>query len=290
MMIRHAAALHFSGRQPAAKKRLQRLKAIGLIAERPRKASSPSVLFLTKFGFRLLRERGILDGYPRLSVASHAARAAVSERTIRHELEIMDVKASLASAVAQRTTWRLIEFSTWPRLLQFECSPFGVPTTVRPDGFIRITRTMADSESTKAFYFELDRSTEPQATLVLRANCYRAHFKSGGFAARNGERRSDFRKHPFRVLLVLKSTERRNTIAEALLKITPPILTHVWLTTFSEIVRDPLGAVWIRPIDYREALVSVFSTAAPHRSRRYLRGRVGETLIEKHIKKRQLLD
>jgi len=26
----------------------------------------------------------------------------------------------------------------------------------------------------------------------------------------------------------------------------------VWLITFSEVITDPLGAIWMRPLDYRE--------------------------------------
>gem|GEM_PF-4012486 len=33
---------------------------------------------------------------------------------------------------------------------------------------------------------------------------------------------------------------------------TPPILTVVWLTTFGEVTTDSLGAIWMRPRDYRD--------------------------------------
>lgn len=50
--------------------------------------------------------------------------------------------------------------------------------------------------------------------------------------------------------------EKRMTI-ETLLSLTPPILTQVWLTTLEEIIANPLGPIWTRPIDCRHAAGSV---------------------------------
>jgi hypothetical protein len=54
------------------------------------------------------------------------------------------------------------------------------------------------------------------------------------------------------VLFVVPNEERRNNMAERLLQNNPPVRTMVWLTTFQEVTTDPLGAIWMRPIDYRE--------------------------------------
>jgi hypothetical protein len=48
MTTDHAKALYFDGKDEAAKKRLQKIKAAGLITNRPRHAFEPSVLFLTR--------------------------------------------------------------------------------------------------------------------------------------------------------------------------------------------------------------------------------------------------
>ena len=48
MTTDHATALYFDGNYVPAKKRLQKLKAAGLISERPRKVFGPSILFLTR--------------------------------------------------------------------------------------------------------------------------------------------------------------------------------------------------------------------------------------------------
>lgn len=290
MTRKHAAALFFSGRVHAARKRLQKLKAAGLLAERPRRIVEQAVLYPSKAAFRLLDSLGFLSEYPTLSISGHEKRVRVSDLTIRHELEVMDVKASVYVACAKHSGIAVTEFSTWPQRLQFDCSPFGAPLTVKPDGFFRIHQATEERQSTRSFYLELDRSTESHAKLLLRATCYLAYLRSGGFAARYGARRSDFRDHQFRVLFVLKSAERRNNIAESLLNNKPPILTHIWLATLADVARDPLGLIWIRPVDYRDALAT--TPHALHRRRisaRYRRNRERDALVEQRAIKRALL-
>lgn len=291
MNFGHLAALFFSGRNHAAKKRIQKLKRAGLVAERPRKTFDRAVLHITREAIMLLQKRALLKHYPRYGVSAHMRRARVSDITIRHELEVMDVKAALCSAFERRGDASVTEFTTWPQLIQFECSPFGAPVMVKPDGFIRIERKTIESSFARAFYLELDRSTETLATLVNRAHCYIAYFKSGGFAVQRGARRANFRNHPFRVLFVLKSTERRNNVADALLKSNPPILAHIWLTTFAAITSDPLGAIWIRPIDFRAVLTAApYSTNGRPTPRVYRRNRARDAHVERSLSMRHLLD
>lgn len=286
----HVSLLFFSGREHAARKRLQVLKSAGLIAERPRMPFERAVLHLTKSALCLLRDRGALKAYPPLTISAHQARARVSDITIRHELDIMNIKAALCGAIEKTPDVSVAAFITWPQLIQFECSPFGVPALVKPDGFLRITIANEGVQSARSFYLELDRSTEAQTTLLRRAHCYLAHFKSGGFAVQNGARRADFRDHPFRVLFVLKSAERRNNLAEALLGSNPPILTHVWLSTLDEVVRDPLGAIWIRPIDYRDAVAPTQHAVNRRRKKAgYRRSRQRDAFVERQVAKRALL-
>src|ERR1700722_12564940 len=70
MTLAHISALYFEGRQEAGKKRIQKLKAAGLIGERKRKVYEPSVLFLTRQGFVLLTERGLIEDFPRIGWTS----------------------------------------------------------------------------------------------------------------------------------------------------------------------------------------------------------------------------
>src|SRR4051812_38893537 len=92
MTLMHAANLHFDGKREATKKRVQKLKSAGLIRERPRRAYEPSVLHLTAAGIQVLRARDVLTDYPHLSGSQLQKRARVSDATLRHELQVMDVK------------------------------------------------------------------------------------------------------------------------------------------------------------------------------------------------------
>ena len=253
----HATTLYFDGKGEAAKKRLQKIKAAGLITERPRHAFEPSVLFLTRKGLMLLQENGVLTQYPSFDLPALDRRARVSDLTIRHELEVMDVKAAFHAAIKATPSFIVDEFSTWPLLNEFTAyhpGGNGAEVTVKPDGFIRIHETDADGEKyERAFFLEVDRSSEIQKTLVAKAGCYLDYYRRGGFAVRNGATRDNFKKFPFRVLMVFKNAERRNNTALRLLQNTPPILTMVYLSTFEEVTHDPTGAIWIRPLDYRAA-------------------------------------
>jgi hypothetical protein len=255
MTTSHISTLYFDGKREYTKKRLQKIKAAGFIGERKRNANEPSVLFLTRKGFAHLKNDGQLSEYPSLGTNSFEARANVSHFTLRHELEIMDVKAAFHAALAKSEAFSIAEFSTWPLLHQFETSRdgYGSDILVKPDGFIRIHEREADGGlSEHCFFLEVDRSSETQDTLVTRAEAYLAYYRSGGFAVRNGAARDRFKEYPFRVLMVLKSAERRNNMAARLAENNPPILTMVWLTTLAEVTANPLGAIWIQPKDYRE--------------------------------------
>ena len=125
MTAAHVATLYFEGKREYTKKRLQKLKSAGLISERIRRVNEPSILILTRKAFALLVRDGRLADFPTLGVKSFEARARVSDRTIQHELEIMDVKAAFHSALAPSKKFSLLEFGTWPLLYQFEASSTG---------------------------------------------------------------------------------------------------------------------------------------------------------------------
>ncbi|MGA2440703.1 MAG: hypothetical protein ABSH08_07080, partial [Tepidisphaeraceae bacterium] len=70
----------------------------------------------------------------------------------------------------------------------------------------------------------------------------------------------DRKSRPFRVLVVCKSEQRRNNLAERLLQYHPPFSTMILITTLSESVGDPLGKIWMTPAAYKEPVPA----AAPH--------------------------
>jgi hypothetical protein len=287
------AALHFRGSSEAAKKRLQKLKAAGLIAERRRKAYEPAVLFLVGKAFTILREKGMLAEYPQLAVSSLEKRAQVSDLTIRHELEVMDAKVAFHSAVQKMKNLTVAEFTTWPLLHQFTSirPSRSAEVLVKPDGFIRIQEKEPNGDVFEhSLFLELDRSSQTQDTLTTRTGAYLEHYRSGGFAIHNGAARDQYKEYPFRVLFVFKNAERRNNMAERLLQGTPPILTLVYLSTFAEVTADPLGSIWVRPLDYREATKGTpFDPNGRREQYGCKRHTAREIFMERNIKKSALL-
>lgn len=294
MTAGHVATLYFDDKREATKKRLQKLKSAGLMSERRRKAYELSVLFLTRKGLIVLQEHGILAEYPALHLPALDKRANVSELTLRHELEIMDVKAAVHSAIKSSKYFSIAEFGTWPRLYQFNAvrSGYGgAEVPVKPDGFIRIHEKEKDGGlSEHTFFLELDRSSETQDKLVAKAGCYFDYYKSGAFAVKNGAPRSTYKDYPFRVLIVFKNAERRNNTAERLLQNNPPLLTQVCLSTFEEVITDPLGDIWLRPIDYREATKgTAFDPEKQRKEWGYKRQTAREQFVEKKVRKLKIL-
>ena len=262
MTLAHSASLFFGGSTEAAKKRTQRLKAAGYVHERPRfRAYDPSILSLTRRGFEALRRAALLSDYPNIGWESMERRTHVSPFTLQHELDVLTAKAAIVARLRSVSTHRVIEFSTWPRLFSFRARQqinSGVTRSVvmKPDGFIRIAVDHEQRTDAKelAFFLELDRSTETQGNLRYRATGYRDFYRSGGFARWRGHSPESFRQFPFRVLWVFRNAERRNNVTESFLQHNPPILTHSLLTTIDELKADPLGMIWVQPIDYRSAL------------------------------------
>ena len=290
MTLAHAAALYFNGSREAAKKRIQKLKSAGLLGERVRKAYEPSVLFLTRQGYSLMKDRCLLHGFPAIGWTSLEKRLQVSDLTLRHELEVMDVKAAMCGAIRARPQFDVAEFSTWPLLFQFEARPgTGAEVLVKPDSFIRIREQDADELFEYVFFLELDRSTETLDTLCRRALCYLDFYQRGGLAVRFGGLRAEYKNYPFRVLMIFSTAERRNNIAERLLVQQPPILTLVWLSTLSEVLASPLGSIWIRPRDYREAIKgTAYTVGRRDVSSAYRRQLAREEHVEAMVKKHEL--
>jgi hypothetical protein len=286
--------LYFDNKIDAANKRLQKLKACGFISERPRRAFEPSVLFLTRKGLTLLQEQGVLNEYPSFNLPALDRRTRVSDRTIRHELEVMDVKAAFHAAIKTMPSFTIDAFSTWPLLNEFTAfrpGYDGAEVPMKPDGFIRIHETDAAGDKFEhAFFLEVDCSSEVQETLVAKAGCYLDYYRRGGFAVRNGATRDDFKKFPFRVLMVFKNAERRNNTAERLLQNTPPILRLAYLSTFEEVTHDPTGTIWIRPLDYREATKGTpFAPEKQPRTWGYRSQTARELFVEQKVRKQRIL-
>jgi len=257
MTLSHISRLYFEGHDEAAKKRVQKLKAAGLVSERARRAYDRSILFLARKGFQALADDDHLSEFPRLSWKALEKRMQVSELTLRHELEIQEVKTALTLAVLRRENYSIAEFSTWPLLYEFRVTlpangnTFARPEVLlKPDGFIRVMEKDAEGqEFRRLFFLEVDRSTETVNTLVTKALAYREYYRTGGLAVKFAASKEAFTEYPFRVLMVFKSQARRDNVVAALLALNPPILKQCWTTTLEEVTRNPLGEIWKKPED-----------------------------------------
>jgi hypothetical protein len=247
LTLRHIATLIFDGSREAAKKRVQKLKTAGLVLERRRKAYEAGILFLSKRGLECLKQQEKLPEEC-TTIASFSKRAQVSELTLHHEMEVIDVKVAFHEAVKKRNNLTLAEFSTWPRLYEFSIKDAdqwkGEVKTVKPDGFVRLHERDADGSWEHLFFLEVDRSTEKLGIFVERLRLYNLFYRVGGMAERFGKTPLDFKDFPFRVLVVCKSRERLENIGRALVAMRPPILTQVCLAVLGETCADPLGPVW----------------------------------------------
>lgn len=295
MTMDHAATLYFDGKREATKKRLQKLKSARLITERPRHTFEPSVLFLTRKGLELLHSEGVLKDYPPFHLPELDRRARVSDRTIRHELQVMDVKTAFHAAIKPGTDFMIKEFSTWPLLNEFRAyrpGYKGVEGPVKPDGFVSIHQTEAGTKGYDYYFFlELDRSEEVQETLVGKAASYFEYYKSGKFAVRNGASHEAYKQFPFRVLFVFKTAKRRNNTAERLLQANLPVPKQFCLSTIDEVKRDPFGAVWIHPAGYRDATKgTMYDPDRQGLRNAYRQQPEREMLVESKVKKIRLLD
>ena len=101
MTAEHVAAIYFEGRYEAARKRLQKLKAAGYVGERPRRAYEPAVVFLTRKAFALLCQAGTIADLPPITWPSLERRVRESASTLRHELDVQDVRAAFQLATAK---------------------------------------------------------------------------------------------------------------------------------------------------------------------------------------------
>jgi hypothetical protein len=251
LTVEQVTAIYFEDRDPAARKRMWKLKKADLVRERPRRAYEPALLFLSRKALRLLVEHGHIADYPKLSAAAYEKRTRVSPLTLRHEIEVNDVKAAFAKAIRNTEGVSLPQFSTWPTLIQFwGYTRRGQRVRVQPDGFLRIRQ----GEKEHSCFLEVDRSSETHWRIAEKIECYLDFYRRGGLALRNGCPKEDYKEFPFRVLLVFRNAERRNNAAERLIAHQPPILSIAALTTIDEVRTNPLGPIWIRPRDYRDAI------------------------------------
>ena len=246
------AELHFDGKKEAAQNRVKKLKDAGFLKERPRASvGAPSIVHLSRRGFDTLTERGLLARYPRFIWSNLEDRAKVSPITLKHELNVMNIKATFARELRGWDDLVLGDFCTWPMLYEFKAKTHDQdpePIKIKPDGFFSLRMPAAQH----LFFLEVDRGSETLDTVVRKCFGYHEFFRTGGMARRFGK--SDPKDVPFRVIVSVESEARRNNVAEALLRMRNPLLRLVWITTRAQIEADPFAPIYLTPLAYRQAV------------------------------------
>ncbi len=260
------AKLYFAGNYDVAKKRLQKLTKGGFVHERKTEANPghffPSMMSLGRKGFDAISDTPYLAAFTGMKWEHLVERVQLARSTLAHELELVDHKVAFTQALHGHRSLALGEFLTWPALYQFTTEDWetGKPFVLKPDAQIV---ALEAGELEHNFFLEYDRSKEAGRHLMKKAWGYHRYYASGGFAVRNGAAKDAFKEHPFRVLYILPSIERRNSIAERLLQICDPgnqgakkpllLKNQHWLTTSEEFLADPLGAIWLTLSGYWQA-------------------------------------
>lgn len=260
------AGLYFDGNYDVAKKRLAKLTGGGFVIERKPCTNPghyfPSLLYLGRKGFDVLRATEHLAPFPEMNWDHLVDRVQLAQSTLAHEIELVDHKVALMNAVGAHPTIQIEEFLTWPVLFQFETDDIesGRCFTLKPDAFV-LASDGTDIEH--SFFIEYDRAKESGRQLMKKAWGYHRFYTGGGFARRNGAPKEAFRDHPFRVLYILPSEERRNAISERLLQVNyredlhrraPALVKNQhWLTTSDAFRADPLGPIWLTLGEYWKA-------------------------------------
>lgn len=262
--LRHIAALYFSGSSRMAWKRVQALRSAGYVSQHSRQhVSLPLTYTLTKKTYELLRNGGHLEGFPNTTWPALQRRLQVSEQTKTHELSVLDVKAALLSNLKE-VPHTVQQFTTWPLLIEFEAirpiKEGGLLlqklAPMRPDGYAHLSLpTEPQLRRENHLFFEIEHASKSLQVPISKCLGYQDYYASGGFAARCGADVAEKKDHPFRALFVLPNEERRNNLTARLLLDTS-ITRLVWITTLPEILAQPLGSIWIRPMDFRNATLN----------------------------------
>ncbi len=296
MTLNHFAGLYFNGSYEAAKKRVQKLERAGYLRKRTLNINKPASFFLTKSALEYLLEDNKHSDYPKVKLSALLKRTQPRERTIHHENDVMDFVTALTSVLRSHQTIELHQAQTWPLLFEFSFADSrGLEKTAKPDAYIACRERAMGSGGNESnefnFFVEIDRSNETQDRVADKLSAYRIYYQSGGFAEWIGASAEEYKTYPFRVLMLFISQERRNNAAEKILQQTNPSLTMVWLAVFEEFIENPLGRIWIRPIDYRK--VTAGSKWDPEKRRNidgYRTDVAREKMVEEKILKHEIFD
>ena len=294
MKLSQISALHFDGKAPYAQKRVLKLKRAGYINERVpenRGRVYPSLLSLSRRGFAAFANDNELGSIDARWSDLEGRLAKISESTLDHEIDVVDMKIALVNAVKAIPSLQLDEFSTYPKRFEFLTEHIGLERAhvLKPDGYAQIT--LADGRA-ETLYMEWDKSTEAHKTLGIKAFGYKAWRDSGAFSLWNGGTVEDRDQYSFRALFVLPNDERRNNTAEHLLRLAHPktgarLRNEIWLTTHAEFLARPLGPIFVTLGAYKRATAGTPFDPGDHKA--MMRVLARDRLVAERLVKIQLL-
>ena len=181
LTLDNICTLFFSDKNEMAKKRVQRLKAAGFLADRPRQIGQPSILHLTWKGYTALRDKGHLSDDSRMTPKQFKRRMAVSGTTLTHELMIGAVRTSFTLAMRLSKRFELVDFDVWPRRYDFKVNRGHATVPVKPDGHVRFLERRNGEEFEYDFFLEADTGSETIERVVEKCVNYREYHRSGGY-------------------------------------------------------------------------------------------------------------
>jgi hypothetical protein len=297
MLRGQIADLYFGGSYEAANKRLQKLFKHGYLRERNAGERNgkflPTWIALAEPAFRTLKNSGLVDEqFPWETIRRRLAR---SSATLLHDLGVVDLWVSFEQACRGSMAHRIKQFSTWPYQFQFEPNGTngGGPSVLLPDAFALIAHTddpaLPPVES--ALFFEWDRSTEGRGVLRGKAIGYDQYYRSGAFAECQGGTRTDIDEYPFRTIFAVRNEERRNNLLEELARPSGNgalIHDQFWVTTWDEVLADPLGAIYLHVGDYVAAMKDTIYDPARFVTKYRVRDR--DQLVREKVAQRRLFE
>ena len=286
------ASLHFADRREAAKKRLRGLTIAGYVARRPLPHLRFAAFVLTQRGLATA-DVGADSPSRRSGTLGSPVRHAIGPLKVRHDLEVGTVRGAIIGDAESRRDLQIVDLCTRPERLAFEArGRDGRVARVKPDGYVHWHDAgTKDGTGHRRCFIEVDRSTESLGVLVDRAARYAEYYRTGGFAVRMGALVADFKRHPFRVLIVCQTAERRNNLAEWLARSGSAYLGQVWVTTVNDCERGFFGPVWVTPRDYRDAVRGTpYDLDRAARIGAYRTDPERQKLVEERIAKRELAD
>lgn len=154
-------------------------------------------------------------------------RLIVGDTFVQHQSGINDIYLAVKYRPAPTAAIRFLRWHTFRQSISESIK-------LTPDGYFEL----ASGDTVRAMFLEVDMGTEALSVWQQKTASYLQLAVSGEFLKR-------FRQPQFRVLVVVNSERRLNSIRATVSKVTDKVF---WFATLDSINRDGIwSAVWLRP-------------------------------------------